>query len=700
MKLNIALVLLSLLALTILQAPVSEPTYIPLGPDPTHDRFALSPKKNSPALVVNMIPGDMSDEQDQNGDPFLAVSPQDLYLIAAANVSSSTSKTIPLLLSSSDQGFTWTRFKAALDVNWIDSQTYCFSGTSNRLYGAISGNNKQGDYFSVLQWPDAKNAESAKQISSTTGIEVGNQPYIQARTYNNNEEIYVGELYLGHLNKVERGTAAIRVSTDGGTTFKLFGLESRPHSPAGQDAPVVRPALALRDHTVYVSFFRWRNIEGRKATGDVVVIRDDEGATGEKPFSVLTDSSDNRPGRLVETNRTFLLRERLGQQELGADLALAVDPTNSDIVYLSWGDDDPVTNTHQLHLRVSFDRGQNWSNDLLLIPSAVNPALTVTDDGTVGFLYQQLRSTEDGPTWETHIRQLSSASPVWSDILLSSFPTKIEPTRESQSTDPYLAFRLNLISYRGAMYGTFAAPNNPDSQYFPQGVRFQRTYANGKLFSSDGKREIGSSIDPYFFRISNSTTKTAYDVSPVNMLTPKSDASSSSLSLTLSLALIIGGALVSIVVLVWVVRRTPKKLDLAIEQRLRGQGASLVNYSGYLSAHFIDSFGNRIEEAKKGSQCFLRVELTQPEPAEQWRERIDIVDGRKESQVDFRIVIDSSDLKIEPERVLLTVAVGGEGNSIFDVTLPDEKCEARVFVQIYQRTTLVQVVSPIISVID
>ena len=104
---------------------------------------------------------------------------------------------------------------------------------------------------------------------------------------------YVG---VNDFNQSGGHTATVDVSVDGGTTYKSISIEAR--STMGQDGPSVRPAVA-GDNTVYAAFFGWRKFDGKTATSDVVVVRDDAGATGTNPFQALKDPSDNLPGRLV-----------------------------------------------------------------------------------------------------------------------------------------------------------------------------------------------------------------------------------------------------------------------------------------------------------------------------------------------------------------------------------------------------------------
>src|SRR5205085_9370023 len=99
------------------------------------------------------------------------------------------------------------------------------------------------------------------------------------------------------------------------------------------------------DGTVYAAFMGWRSQQGTfrvnnlVVTSDVVLCRDDVGATGQAPLHSLTDPSDAKPGRIVAHNRQFPFSsgDKLGQERMGGDLSLAVHPTRSKSVYISWG---------------------------------------------------------------------------------------------------------------------------------------------------------------------------------------------------------------------------------------------------------------------------------------------------------------------------------------------------------------------------
>jgi hypothetical protein len=661
----------------------------------TNPRFVpLAPIDASTALVVNMIPPELSDEHGQNSDPFLAVSHGAALIIGAANYPAAAQKKPPLF-QSADYGRNWRVLSSVLPVKTVENQTYCFAGNGTNFYGAITGSTEAGRTFLVVRGTDLS-GDKPLEIISTSSV-IGDQPFLQARKSDAGDSIYIGELYLGSKPDVSLATAAVRVLTPGQTEFTIVPVEARPLPASGQDAPAVRPALAANDDTVYVAFIRWQSIDGPETGGEIVVVRDD-GDAATKSFRSLIDPGDRKTGRLVATNQTFQLNKSLGQQKIGPNLAMAVHPQNKEIVYLCWGSYDTEQKIYQLHLRVSLNGGQNWSNTSLPpIPSAVNPALAVAEDGSAGFLYQQLVADPKGEVWETHFRQQDAGSAVWSDLRLSSFPTAVEPKKEKTDGDPYLAYRLNLIASDGVFYGAFSAPNIPEPQYFPQGVRFQRKYANGKLFSNNEK-EVPFSIDPYFFSVSKPRTGPASSAGtpspPQAPVVSKWATNISTWALPIVTLLLIGA-------LLWFARRQPKKWESALQEQLKVHGPALLNFDGYLTGHFMDNSGNIIDKMRQDSSCVLRVEVTNQKPSEPWHELIDLTGGLDAPQVEFRIVIDSSQLQVEPTIGVITVPVKGRSERDFAVKpKPNKADNSRVFVQLFQRTSLIQVMELQLLIIE
>ena len=81
-------------------------------------------------------------------------------------------------------------------------------------------------------------------------------------------------------------------------------------------------------------------------TTDIVVARDDNWGNGTPPFQALIDP-DTKPGRIVQSGVVINDGGVMGQERLNNDLAIAVDPTNSDIVYVAWADNAGPNYTYE-----------------------------------------------------------------------------------------------------------------------------------------------------------------------------------------------------------------------------------------------------------------------------------------------------------------------------------------------------------------
>ena len=92
--------------------------------------------------------------------------------------------------------------------------------------------------------------------------------------------------------------------------------------------------------------------------------RDDSWGAGTPPFNALVDAGDGVVGQRVATNRFMRFNALMGQERLGADLSIAVDPTDSHTVWIAWCDrvGGASGTDWTLHVSRSTDRGQTWQN--------------------------------------------------------------------------------------------------------------------------------------------------------------------------------------------------------------------------------------------------------------------------------------------------------------------------------------------------
>jgi hypothetical protein len=291
----------------------------------------------------------------------------------------------------------------------------------------------------------------------------------------------------------------VDVSNNGGTSYTPVRLEMRATS--GQDAPSIRPAVAS-NNVVYAAFFGWRAFNGTSTsaivTADVVINRDDNGGFGANPFGALIDTGV--AGKRIVTNRSipWSNASTLGQERIGSTLSTAVDPSNSAVVYVAWGD-RTGSDIYTLHVRRSTDSGVTWSgNDLRTLSNATNPALAINPAGVVALMYQQVSAVSGTPRWVTHLEQTKNAFTTTSDTVLASVPT----SAPSMVFLPYLGDYAYLVAVSQEFRGVFCAGNNPDSSNFPSGVTFQRAVRLAPFALDNGSGgSVAVSIDPFYFSV-------------------------------------------------------------------------------------------------------------------------------------------------------------------------------------------------------
>jgi len=253
------------------------------------------------------------------------------------------------------------------------------------------------------------------------------------------------------------------------------------------------------DGTVYAAFFGWRKFDGKTATSDVVVVRDDAAATGAKPFQALKDPSDKKTGSLIvkKVSIPWSNAPTLGQERIGSTLSIAVDPNNSSTVYVGWADQGNKGDIYTVHVRRSTDRGVTWSKTDLprtTISNATNIALAVANNGVVGLLYQQLSNGR----WVTHLMQSHDGFTTAQDLVLATVPADA-PTQQFL---PYLGDYDYLLSVGNEFRGVFCANNTPDFANFPQGVTYQRAADfNSKTLNDGAGNLVPISIDPFYFSV-------------------------------------------------------------------------------------------------------------------------------------------------------------------------------------------------------
>jgi hypothetical protein len=450
--------------------------------------------------VVNMIPASLSGESHQDSEPNIAVNPErPADIVATAFTPAPLGGSFAPIYVSTNGGATWelrTVVPGNSGMTGTGDITVGFATTGGVLYaGTLNG--ATGD-MNILR---------TSSLVSTSAMEVlvdrpsEDQPWVVAGSVvagaGSQDRVFVGNNDFG---QPAGRTPSMDSSQDAATAPAPAGfgppvpLERRPNT--GQDGPPVRTALHS-DGTVYAAFQRWASGVSPNLNVDVVVTRDDNWGSSADPFGALVDSGDGIAGQRVVTGTFMRFMAIMGQERLGADLAIAVDPNDSSTVWIAWCDRvGGIGGTDwTLHVRRSTDRGQTWSADVRTITNAKNPGLAVNANHLVGLEYQQFT----GPQWVTQLELTSDAwgTPAETHVLHQASATT--PPRERWF--PYIGDYVRLLAVGNDFYGVFCGNNTPDHANFPSGVTYQRAadWNARTLLNTDNVSPVAPSIDPFFF---------------------------------------------------------------------------------------------------------------------------------------------------------------------------------------------------------
>jgi len=444
--------------------------------------------------LVNMIPNSLSAETNRDAEPNLSVNPANLKQIvgSAFTPDPAGSSNLPLFVST-DGGLTWSLTPiipgtSGSCITVICDITIRFAG-SNLLY--VSDLNPVGGVSRLDIWQIANptGAAAATALQSRNGVSSASfvdQPFLQVGTASGTDRVLVADNDLtasgGKTATMDHSANAVPPVPSG---FTNTVLETRTTS--GQDAPSVRPAVHPNG-TVYVIYVGFRS-----GGNEVVVARDDNWGTGGTPFRALIDG-DGQPGIRVASGLNA--PGAVGSQRVGPSPAIAVDPNDSQTVYIVYGEGSSGS-SFKLHVRRSINGGSSWSGDLFTVQPAINPGIAVTTAGQVGFLFQKFVSSR----WETHLIRSTDNFATTSDILLANVPDNAGSYTGQNTLGDYLSLQASGRDF----YGIFSANNTPDPANFYPGVIFQRNHDfASKTLKDAANNPVAVSIDPFFFHVMES----------------------------------------------------------------------------------------------------------------------------------------------------------------------------------------------------
>lgn len=461
--------------------------------------------------LVNVIPAMYSNQTSQDSEPNVAVDPSNpnhIVVSAFTPCPPLVSTVNAPIYFSTDGGNTWF-------LNCIvpgNDPTYGtgditprFAGASGVLYAGIL---KGGSWLelNILRTPDFT---SSTPMALLVDRLKEDQPYTEAIA-EDGDHVYIGNNNL--INSTFDGgvsgkDASVDLSLDAATAPAPAGfgtnlLETR--DTCGQDPPPTRPAIHPNG-TIYAAYYR--NQPGSPCfsgtnTVDVIVARDDNWGTA--GFSSLIDGGDGHAGIRVVTGVSVSWDGFMGNERLvGSQISIAVDPNDSNKVYLAWA--DGPASTYTLHVRRSTTGGATWDPEIKTISPADNPALAVNKLGTVGFLYQKFVNpgTCNGggpgvPCWETHFETYDGTT--WTDL-----PHPLANVPDNTGDFP-LGDYEHVLAVGQDFYGAFSANNYPDTNNFYPGVQFQRyaDFGSHTLYADVAHTTtVSPSYDPFFFHITN-----------------------------------------------------------------------------------------------------------------------------------------------------------------------------------------------------
>ncbi|MGH7160076.1 MAG: choice-of-anchor D domain-containing protein [Acetobacteraceae bacterium] len=443
--------------------------------------------------VVNIIPNLSSGESNGDSEANLAVNPANVQEMVATAFTPSPnlgSKKSPVFFSS-DGGLTWT-LKDLINATPVRDQTTRFATAGGRLYGGVlwgTGSNIANINFDILRTNDFTGATTMTVLAQRKNDD---QPFIQAQTVPSGSDAGKDRIYIGSNDHAPANVpATVDLSLDAAAASPTTATVVIEQRTVARDGFPTRPAIHPNG-TVYAIYYALVS-----PNCDVVIVRDDTWGSGGTPFTALIDTDGKAGIRIAQNVGNPLGGSSIGQQRLGSDLAVAVDPRDSASVHVCWADFQ--SGTQNLFVAKSTDSGATWSAPLRSIASATNPALAIDGDGRLGFLYQQVTGNPNSQNWQTTLEFTRDDFATTTTYILANTPA----ATPAFSGSPYLGDYLSMMAVGRSFFGIFTANNTPDKANFPNGVIYQRnaSFATRTLLASDNITSVPISIDPFVFKI-------------------------------------------------------------------------------------------------------------------------------------------------------------------------------------------------------
>lgn len=468
--------------------------------------------------VANLVPLRLQDEEDNNSEATLTVRPGGLEIVASThNLGALVCDNHTYgLLRSTDGGHVWglscvlPRPQNALRHGWWPTDiTVSFGAASGTLFGSFEFlNRKTKDYDAQVFSASPNGTNDWGFAPYRPDIPAVDQPHFVAGALSSGDRIAMG-IVEAYSSTAGCAGGIVYWNLSSGT---LDPVCVATRSTFMNRTPIVRTAIGA-DGAMYALQYRARPTitEGF----DVVLSHHAAGAAAGSPFMSLLDNPvsggdvcNGHDGNVGYRIATCILvptglggpandfgRERRGYSQL----ALAVNPRNSDSVAVAWGDSAATSTSHMtLHVRVSSNGGQTWSADVNgATQNATNPALAIDADGRIGFAYQQLEGSDVVHNWNTRFVLITAAG--------SQPPITVVQTPGLQPTccyAPFIGDFMDMVAVGRTFFGTFTSSGDGATGRYPNGVEYIRHRPGTTVIDPNGiPHTIVPSIDPYFFAI-------------------------------------------------------------------------------------------------------------------------------------------------------------------------------------------------------
>ena len=439
--------------------------------------------------ITDIIPNSMSADTNQNSEPNIAVDPLNPSNIVVSSFGAFGSPSP--FFGSTDGGLTWTNYASIshgdASMDWLPGGSPFVA----YLQPPVGNNSPTTVNTGTFTFPGAgtyNNIAAGQQVNAN-GVD---QPWAFVANANN--------LYVSYENYNNAGAsvATVRYSNNGGVGWTNATLDQAPgtfgNGAAVRVAGAGNVAYAAYEHftaTTNMSIVNTMNgpITNFDFVGNIVVSRDNAAGTG--GFNAFGASGTSIVSNVIIPYNTTAF----GQERLGSDLSIAVNPNNSNVAAVAYTE-NLNGNDPGVFVVVTTNGGASWDTVLLSKHSAM-PALTFAANGALGLLYVEDAFVRGSTNMAVRFQQAGNPYNLagGNSTVLANFATNAIASQY----DPWLGDWFDLTSVSNTFFGSFAAPNIGDTNNFPLAVGFQRSMTTnlaGVFMPAGG---IAPSIDPYVF---------------------------------------------------------------------------------------------------------------------------------------------------------------------------------------------------------